>query len=68
MLQEGGAGLVHGRTLLSESHESSAEQPGDAPAAHDTRACQTQRALLSYGPPPREPHSLLVSTASCFVF
>lgn len=49
VLQEGRAELIHGRTFLSESHELSAEQPGDAPAAHDTRACRTQKALLSYG-------------------
>ena len=45
----GGAELIHRRTFLSESHELSAEQPGHTPAAHDTRACQTQKALLGYG-------------------
>ena len=37
-----------GRTFLSKSHELSAEQPGVTLAAHDTRACQPQKALLSY--------------------
>lgn len=49
VLQEGRAELIHGRTFLSESHELSAKQPGHTPASHDTRACQTQKALLSYG-------------------